>query len=85
MLLYFYLKVFSLCFLFILLLSSTLTSILALRRKIFTDPCLGAANLKMAAIAKKHNSAAKLPGSGGAVIGLCRNQEAFPELQALHL
>eukprot|EP00048_Salpingoeca_helianthica_P013454 m.201274 g.201274 ORF g.201274 m.201274 type:complete len:662 (+) comp15501_c0_seq7:1949-3934(+) len=54
----------------------------ALRRKLYSDACLGSANLEMAAIARRHNAAAKLPGSGGAVLGLCRDQATFPALKA---
>ncbi|XP_043936975.1 probable glucuronokinase 2 [Protopterus annectens] len=46
-----------------------------LRRAIYTDACLGQGNLKMVEIARKHGSAVKLPGSGGAVIGLCPDPE----------
>jgi hypothetical protein len=35
----------------------------------------------MVAIAKKHNSAAKFSGSGGAVVGLCRDPADLPALQ----
>ncbi|EGD74001.1 hypothetical protein PTSG_05698 [Salpingoeca rosetta] len=52
-----------------------------LRRQLYGDECLGEANLKMVAIARKHNSAVKFPGSGGAVVGLCRNSESMRALQ----
>ncbi|XP_029699838.1 glucuronokinase with putative uridyl pyrophosphorylase [Takifugu rubripes] len=42
-----------------------------LRRTVYTDECLGPGNLKMVRLAKKFGSAVKLPGSGGAVVGLC--------------
>ena len=45
------------------------------RREIYGDPALGEANLQMVNIARKHGSAVKFPGSGGAVIGLCLDQE----------
>ena len=46
----------------------------SLRRKIFTDACIGADNLRMVEIAKKYNSAAKLPGSGIFINILCINK-----------
>jgi len=45
----------------------------ALRRKLYTDGALGDANLQMVGIAQKHGAAAKFSGSGGAVVGLCRD------------
>uniref|UniRef100_A0A671UDZ7 Glucuronokinase with putative uridyl pyrophosphorylase n=1 Tax=Sparus aurata TaxID=8175 RepID=A0A671UDZ7_SPAAU len=42
-----------------------------LRRTVYTDDCLGPGNLKMVQLAKQFGSAVKLPGSGGAVVGLC--------------
>lgn len=54
----------------------------SLRRKIYTDKCLGTSNLEMVALAHKHGAAAKLPGSGGAVLGLCRDQSKFPALRS---
>lgn len=44
-----------------------------LRRKLYGDDVIGEANLLMVDIARKHNSSAKFPGSGGAVIGMCRD------------
>lgn len=41
-----------------------------LRRSIYTDDCLGPGNLKMVNLARQFGSAVKLPGSGGAVVGL---------------
>ena len=45
------------------------------RREIYGDAALGEANLQMVNIARRHGSAVKFPGSGGAVIGLCLDQE----------
>ena len=45
------------------------------RREIYGDAALGEANLQMVNIARKHGSAVKFPGSGGAVIGLCLDKE----------
>eukprot|EP00759_Apiculatamorpha_spiralis_P053073 PhF_6_TR6093/c0_g1_i2/m.8936/K16190/GLCAK; glucuronokinase len=43
-----------------------------LRRRIFGDRCLGSKNLQMIEIGRKHGAATKFPGSGGAILGLCR-------------
>merc|ERR1712070_1173565 len=42
------------------------------RRRLYGDECLGRKNLQMIDICKKSGAAAKFPGSGGAVLGLCR-------------
>jgi len=47
-----------------------------LRRKIYGDACLGAKNLQMVELCRRCNCAVKFPGSGGAVLGLCRSEEA---------
>lgn len=52
----------------------------ASRRKIYGDAALGEANLKMIRIAEKYGSAAKFPGSGGAVIGLCLDEDQKLEM-----
>jgi glucuronokinase len=39
----------------------------------YGDEVVDKGNLKMVEIARRHNSAAKFPGSGGAVFGLCRD------------
>ncbi|KAG9298921.1 hypothetical protein G9A89_015943 [Geosiphon pyriformis] len=48
-----------------------------LRREIYGDEMIGPGNLRMIDIARKHGYAAKLTGSGGAVVGLWagRNEE----------
>ncbi|KAJ4935957.1 hypothetical protein JOQ06_017482 [Pogonophryne albipinna] len=46
-----------------------------LRRSVYTDDCLGPGNLKMVLLARQFGSAVKLPGSGGAVVGLCLDEE----------
>merc|ERR1719284_1129853 len=55
------------------------------RRRIYGDACLGRKNLQMIEICRRHGAAAKFPGSGGAVLGLCRpgaNEAAkFEELR----
>ncbi|XP_069470184.1 uncharacterized protein [Ambystoma mexicanum] len=54
---------------------------LELRRSLFTDASLGPGNLRMVEIAQQHGSAVKLPGSGGAVLGLCLNPEHLSALK----
>lgn len=44
----------------------------ATRRRIYGDACLGPKNLRMVEICQRCGAAAKFPGSGGAVLGLCR-------------
>ncbi|KAG0190272.1 hypothetical protein DFQ28_002253 [Apophysomyces sp. BC1034] len=41
-----------------------------LRRKIYGDAVIGAKNLRMIEIARRHQCVAKFPGSGGAVVGM---------------
>uniref|UniRef100_A0A3Q3CAE2 Glucuronokinase with putative uridyl pyrophosphorylase n=1 Tax=Haplochromis burtoni TaxID=8153 RepID=A0A3Q3CAE2_HAPBU len=52
-----------------------------LRRSIYTDDCLGPGNLKMVELARQFGSAVKLPGSGGAVVGLCLDQARLVEMR----
>ena len=49
------------------------------RSQVYGDAVIGAENLRMVDIAHRHGSAAKFPGSGGAVLGLMRleDNEAF--------
>ena len=42
-----------------------------LRRQLFGDQVLGETNLRLVQIARDHAAVAKLPGSGGAVVGTC--------------
>merc|ERR1712137_1179464 len=42
------------------------------RLKLYGEECLGQQNLKMIDICQRTGAAAKFPGSGGAVLGLCR-------------
>ena len=44
------------------------------RRALFGDAVVGAANLRMVAVARSAGAAAKLPGSGGAVVAMCRER-----------
>ena len=50
-------------------------------RRLFGDECLGAANLDMISIAQKHGAAAKFPGSGGAIVGLCPDPSKLPAVR----
>ncbi|XP_056330390.1 uncharacterized protein LOC130242336 [Danio aesculapii] len=52
-----------------------------LRRSVYTDDCLGPGNLKMVQLARQFGSAVKLPGSGGAVVGLCMDHERLMEMK----
>ncbi|KAM4566307.1 glucuronokinase with putative uridyl pyrophosphorylase isoform 4-T4 [Odontesthes bonariensis] len=52
-----------------------------LRRTVYTDDCLGPGNLKMVQLARQFGSAVKLPGSGGAVVGLCLDQARLVEMR----
>uniref|UniRef100_A0A8D3B346 Glucuronokinase with putative uridyl pyrophosphorylase n=1 Tax=Scophthalmus maximus TaxID=52904 RepID=A0A8D3B346_SCOMX len=52
-----------------------------LRRSVYTDDCLGPGNLKMVLLGKQFGSAVKLPGSGGAVVGLCLDQDRLVEMR----
>ncbi|XP_034403875.1 glucuronokinase with putative uridyl pyrophosphorylase [Cyclopterus lumpus] len=52
-----------------------------LRRSVYTDECLGPGNLKMVQLAKQFGSAVKLPGSGGAVVGLCLDEARLVEMR----
>ena len=40
------------------------------RRKTYGDAVVGAPNLRMVELARKHHCVAKFPGSGGAVVGM---------------
>ncbi|KAM9801194.1 glucuronokinase with putative uridyl pyrophosphorylase [Neosynchiropus ocellatus] len=46
-----------------------------LRRSVYSEESLGSGNLRMVHLAKEFGSAVKLPGSGGAVVGLCLDPE----------
>jgi glucuronokinase len=53
-----------------------------LRRRIYGDQVLGRRNLEMIEIARSFGLPAKFPGSGGAIIGICEDQEQVPALAA---
>uniref|UniRef100_A0A671RJ40 Glucuronokinase with putative uridyl pyrophosphorylase n=1 Tax=Sinocyclocheilus anshuiensis TaxID=1608454 RepID=A0A671RJ40_9TELE len=50
-------------------------------QSVYTDDCLGPGNLKMVQLARVFGSAVKLPGSGGAVVGLCMDPERLVEMK----
>ncbi|XP_043115329.1 glucuronokinase with putative uridyl pyrophosphorylase isoform X1 [Puntigrus tetrazona] len=52
-----------------------------LRRSVYTDDCLGPGNLRMVQLARQYGSAVKLPGSGGAVVGLCMDPERLVDMK----
>lgn len=52
-----------------------------LRRQIYTDECLGEANLEMVTLAREFGSSAKFSGSGGAVVGICLDKEKQADLK----
>ena len=52
-----------------------------LRRKIYGDAALGELNLRMIEIARQFGSAVKFSGSGGAVIGLCLDEQHKDDLK----
>ncbi|XP_062873193.1 glucuronokinase with putative uridyl pyrophosphorylase isoform X2 [Trichomycterus rosablanca] len=52
-----------------------------LRRSVYTDDCLGSGNLRMVQLARQFGSAVKLPGSGGAVVGLCLDPEQMEAMK----
>ncbi|XP_066518755.1 glucuronokinase with putative uridyl pyrophosphorylase isoform X2 [Hoplias malabaricus] len=52
-----------------------------LRRSVYTDESLGPGNLRMVQLARQFGSAVKLPGSGGAVVGLCMDSDRLMEMK----
>lgn len=62
-------------------LADLMTENFELRRALYGDPALGAANIRMVEIANAHGAAAKFSGSGGAVVGCCRDPATFPALR----
>jgi glucuronokinase len=49
----------------------------------YGDKAIAPEMLKMVSIAQKHNAAAKFPGSGGAVVGMCRGDRGRKNLSQL--
>jgi len=46
-----------------------------LRRRLYDDEAIGAQNLQMIEIARRHGLPAKFPGSGGAIVGIYQDEE----------
>jgi glucuronokinase len=42
---------------------------------------LDPANVEMVELARQHGLCAKYAGSGGSIVGICRDEEVFSELQ----
>ncbi len=55
-----------------------------LRRSVFGDNVVGADNIKMVEIGRSLGAACKLPGSGGAVLGLAKSVDSIPELESAY-
>ena len=55
-----------------------------MRRKLYGDGCLGAANLEMVQIARNLGAAAKFPGSGGAIVGLAKEADDLFSLRSAY-
>ena len=49
----------------------------------FEDHCLGGENLKMIAIARQFDAAAKFSGSGGAIVGLLTDQSKKTKMKEM--
>ncbi len=56
----------------------------ALRREVYGDACLGAQNLRMVEIGAKFGAACKFPGSGGAIVGLLKDQTRYAEMKSAY-
>ena len=52
-----------------------------LRRTLYGDDCIGRKNLEMVEIGRSLGSATKFPGSGGAIVGLAKDEDDFPKLR----
>lgn len=52
-----------------------------LRRKIYGEKCIGEKMLRMVEKARQFKTSAKFPGSGGAVVGLCHDDDQLIELR----
>lgn len=51
------------------------------RRKLYGDACLGENNIRMIRLCRSCGAAAKFPGSGGAVLGLCREGGSLEQVR----
>jgi glucuronokinase len=56
-----------------------------LRRSIYGDDAIGKRNLQMIEIARSVDAPAKFPGSGGAVIGIYRDEKQYRKLRKAYL
>jgi len=56
-----------------------------LRRKVYGDKVIGSDNLLMIDIARSLGATAKFPGSGGAIIGIYKDEEHFNKLKEAYL
>ncbi|XP_037072408.1 glucuronokinase 1-like [Pollicipes pollicipes] len=52
-----------------------------LRKQLYGPESLGEQNLRMVELGRQHGAAVKFPGSGGAVVGLCRSDEHLAALR----
>jgi len=59
-------------------LADTMDENFSLRRSLYGEACLGRNNLEMVEICRNCDCAVKFPGSGGAVLGLCRPSAGGP-------
>ena len=56
-----------------------------LRRRLYGEEAIGARNMEMIEIARRHGLPAKFPGSGGAIVGIYQDEEQLERArQALH-
>jgi len=55
-----------------------------LRRRIYGEAALGERNLEMIEIARRLGLCSKFTGSGGAVVGICEDDDLFGRLQAAY-
>jgi len=52
-----------------------------IRRRMYGDECLGPTNLRMIELARSLGLPAKFPGSGGAIVGLCLDEDQFAKAE----
>ena len=48
-----------------------------LRHRLYGDECIGPRNLEMVALARRLGMPATFPGSGGAIVGICEDEDQF--------
>ena len=66
------------------LLSTLMNRNFDLRRQIYGDDALGAKTLRMIDIGRQYGSCVKLPGSGGAVVGMCLDKSQMVGTNCSH-